>query len=422
MKYGSCADLQPACKDAFVAELGRHVYRRPLAAPEVANLTRLFDAVPAGPDAFAQGARLVVAAMLQSPHFLYKLERVQAEPDNYEVATRLSYLLWKSGPDTALLDAASRGELSTSAGIETLAATLLQSPKAKRGVRAFGDDWLRLYTNLTRPPIEDLGLTPTALSAMREETLRFIERVLMDDQGAVAELLTNRVTEFGPELLPIYKVAESADRRYDLTSDPNRTGLLTQAAVLGNRAGPLRASLVDRGLTIVEEFLCIEIPPPPAAAAAQVADFGKGLSPTASEREKLKVHSGQAECVGCHSQIDPFAYAFENFNVAGAYSPMDEHGNALQGNGELTLDGVTQPYANIAEFTNILAKSASVQLCLTEKFLQYSLGRKLTSRDKLLLEHANSDSLTKGGKYAHWVSAVVGSEAFRNPAPEVEAL
>jgi Protein of unknown function (DUF1588)/Protein of unknown function (DUF1585) len=244
---------------------------------------------------------------------------------------------------------------------------------------------------------------------------------LVEEQAPLSELLTNRESEFSEELAGIYGVQPNPSGKYDLSTEPNRTGLLTQLAVLGTRAGPMRASLVDRGLTIAEEFLCIHIPPPPAAAQDAVANFGKTLPPDASEREKLAAHSSAGECVGCHSMIDPFGLPFENFDLIGKYSQTDEHGNMLQGNGELTLDGQKRTYANVAEFSAIVAASKQAQDCMAEKYVQYALARQLESGETALVEHAIATSQMKGGTYAAWVSAVVSSKSFGNPAPEVLA-
>ena len=418
-RFASCTEATSECQQGFVAELGRHLYRRPLVDSEATRLGELFqlDAV----DSFESGARLVVQAMLQSPFFLYRLEKDQAQPDGYEMATRLSYLLWQSGPDTALLDLAASGGLSTPEGVSQTAMQMFDDERSRRGVIAFADDWLRVYNNLERLADDDLGLSDDVFSAMRQETLDFVVRVLMDDAAPISQLLSDQNTSFDDRLAKFYGIEPSENGEYDFSAEPTRVGLLTQLAVLGSRAGPQRASIVDRGLTVVEDFLCVEIPPPPAAVATQVAEFEANFDDTASEREKLAQHNLESgSCAGCHSLIDPYGLPFENYDVTGRFAREDEFGNVLQGNGSLVIDQQQQDYANVAEFAQILAQSPSTHRCLTQKFIQYGLGRKVTGTDVSLLDVVFQRSMAEGGTYRNWVSALVGSESFRAAAPRVE--
>src|SRR5262249_13653459 len=133
-----CTDATAACRGGFIRRLGRLTYRRPLTDADVANLAPLFDAaLPDDPNAFETGARLVVQAMLQSPYFLYRLERAgvqPAPPGPYEIATRLSYLVWSSAPSPELLDAAERGELAAGGGaLPGVVTGMLADPRARRG-------------------------------------------------------------------------------------------------------------------------------------------------------------------------------------------------------------------------------------------------------------------------------------------------
>lgn len=112
------------------------------------------------------------------------------------MASRLSFLLWNSGPDTALLDVAERDELQTPQQVQAVVAEMLNDPRARCGLRGFADDWLRVYNNLKRNADGELGLSEPLLEAMREETLRFVERVLIDDQLPMIALLTDQTTEF----------------------------------------------------------------------------------------------------------------------------------------------------------------------------------------------------------------------------------
>src|SRR5262245_31596161 len=139
--HATCTDPTPDCRKGFIRSLGRLLYRRPLTDWDVDNLAPLFDAADTGAGAFESGARLVLQAMLQSPHFLYRLERLDhvdpksqsVAPSPFEIATRLSYLLWQSAPTPDLLDAAERGDLSDDASLATTVAGMMADPHALRG-------------------------------------------------------------------------------------------------------------------------------------------------------------------------------------------------------------------------------------------------------------------------------------------------
>lgn len=418
--FAPCTDATEDCRTGFVEELGLQLYRRPLQSDEVENLARLFSATPETEASFARGSNLVLRAMLQSPHFLYKLERDQTAPSGYEIASRVAFMLWKAGPDRPLLSAVATGGFDGLEAVTARAAEMLNDPRALRGVREFADDWLRVYRNLDRSTNVDVGLTEAALSGMREETLRFVERVLMDENAPLMNLFSDQQTEISADLAPLYDLEANAEGRYDLTARSERVGLLTQLAVLGSRAGPQRASIVDRGLAIGEDFLCIQVPPPPPAAQQLAATFEEQVGNTAPEREKLAVHTqNESSCSVCHSLIDPFGLPFENYDVSGRYADTDEHGNRLFGDGELTLDGQTQAYANVAEFSAIIAQSPTVHRCLVEKFIQYGLGRRLTTDDDPLLESVFEQLEQTDGSYADLIAAMASNGAFDLPAPEV---
>ena len=392
--FASCTtDRDTTCQKAFINNLGRLFYRRPLTTAEVANLASVYtgttanpgpnDPLSKDPTPFQTGSRLVLQAMLMSPHFLYQLETQPAPqaapPSSYEVATRLSMLIWKAGPDAQLLDAAAAGAMNAPAGINAQVTRMLADPRARRGAREFADDWLGVYSVPARTQLPALNLTGTVLADMRMETLRFFERLAFDDKADLMQLFLDKKTEISPELAKLYgltPVGTAPTAVYDLTSNPNRIGLLTQGATLGVRAGPAAASIAQRGHWVLNTLLCQDVGPIDPKAAAIANQAVAMLPATASEREFFALHETLgATCAACHTSMDAMGFPFLTYDVAGAYVTKDANGNVLDPSGTLNLDGASQPYKDVSEFAPILAKSPIVEKCLVRKYVQYFLGR-----------------------------------------------
>ncbi len=421
--HASCTAPTPACREGFIRHLGRVLYRRPLDDFDVGNLAPLFDLAPNDAAGFEVGARLVTQAMLQSPHFLYRLERLdgvdsstgKAAPSAYEMATRLSYLAWLSAPAPELLDAAERGELGANESYAAGVQRVISSSPARRGFEGYAEDWLQLYRLDTRTPNEQRGVSQALLNEMKEETLRFASRIALTEHGDLTDLFTDKKTELGPALAPIYGVMAPAQgfASYDLSSDPHRIGILTQPGFMILRAAPDRATIVHRGLMVLRVFLCSEVPAPPANAATRIDSIPANLT----DRERFALHAAAPTCKACHSTFDPLGHPFEPYDLAGKFRTQDEFGNDLRSDGEVMLDGAVQAYASTASFASILGKSASVQRCLVSKMFQYGLGRSLDDTDQGALDDIALRFEGAGRTYLAAITAVATSPAFRAMAP-----
>jgi hypothetical protein len=418
--YASCLDATAACREDFIRRLGRVLYRRPLTDWDVANLVPLFDAAGATDAAgFQAGARLVVEAMLQSPHFLYRLERLDSvdaksarpAPNGFEMATRLSYLVWRSGPTTALLDAAERGDLSDATSLSTTIAGMLADSHTRRGFDGYAEDWMQLYRLDARTPTPQLGVTADLVAEMKEETLRFLDRVALTDGRDLSAVFTDKKSELGPALAQVYGLSPVAQNfaPYDLSGDPNRIGILTQPGFLILRAAPERATIVHRGLMILRVFLCQEVPAPPPDAAAQI----QNVPPNLTDRDRFALHTTSATCKGCHDAFDPLGYPFEPYDLAGRFRTVDDYGNPLRSDGDLSLDGVTQHFQNTAEFANLLSMSSTVHRCFVSKMYQYAMGRSLQTADQSAVDDLSQRFEGAGRTYFAGVTAVATSAAFQ---------
>ena len=346
------------------------------------NLEPLFDADGPGETAFETGARLVLQAMLQSPHFLYRLERRdsvdssgQPAPSPFELATRLSYFLWSSAPTPELLDAAERGDLGAKESLTAVVKSMSADGRARRGFESYAEDWLQLYRLDARTPTPDLGVTAALIAEMKQESLALLDRVALAEAGDFTRIFTDRTTLLGPALAQVYGVEPPASgfASYDLSGDPHRLGILTEPGFLILDASPEQVTIVKRGLMILRVFLCTELPAPPPGAAAQIANLPANLT----DRDRFALHANSGACKGCHDTIDPLGYPFEPYDLAGRFRLQDSYGNTLRSDGQVTLDGTLQSYADTAQFVELLAQSNEVHHCLMRKMFQYAMGRPL---------------------------------------------
>ena len=259
------------------------------------------------------------------------------------------------------------------------------------------------------------GVTDALIAEMKQETLRFVDRVALSEGRDLTALFTDKTTELGPALAQVYGLTPSGPgfASYDLTADPNRIGILTQPGFLILRAAPERATIVHRGLMILRDFLCAEVPPPPAAAASKITMVPANLT----DRDRFAMHTADPACKACHDAFDPLGYPFEPFDLAGRFRDRDDFGNVLRSDGQVNLDSAAQPFKNTAEFAALLTRSPTVQRCFVQKLYQYAAGRALEAPDSGVVDGLVKQFTGAGRTYSAALKAVAASPAFRAMAP-----
>lgn len=370
---------QDSCAADFIQAMGARAFRRPLAADEADRLRDVYLEGKTRHD-FATGIRWTIQALLQSPYFLYRVEvgdpkvaGTIAPLSGLERASRLSFLLWMSAPDEALLEAANDGTLATAAGVEAQARRMLADPKARRSVAHFHDKWLGL--SALHQTTKDPATYPSFSSLkplFEEETERFLDYVFWESDGSAARLFDTEVTFVNETLATFYGLSGVTGAAFVEAPRPERrAGLLTQGHFLASHAKPNASSPVHRGVFVREKLLCDPLPPPPDDVPAVPEP-----DPSLTTRERFAVHSSDAACSGCHSLIDPIGFGFEGFDGLGAYraeesgKPVDETGT-LEGAGE-AVDG---DYVGAAALSAKLARSPVVMTCIATQWFRYGYGR-----------------------------------------------
>jgi mono/diheme cytochrome c family protein len=425
----SARPLDAACIDEFLTRFGRRVWRRTLTTDEVARYGALVRKVD---DASRGDHRLgfagAIAALLQSPSFLYRVEVGVPDPrdesrrvlTDFELASRLSYFLWGSPPDDALLDAAEAGRLSTEEGLRAEADRMLAAPQARTTLMAFFTELLRLRRLDRLPQFRSAfrqAASRTLGASMRGETLKVIEEIAFDPSRDFREIFDARFTYVNRELAQLYGLDGSARValpetpsdyvRVALPSEEARAGILGHASFLALNAHPTASSPTKRGKFIREVLLCQAVPPPPPNVSAKLPEDHEG-SAQRTTRQKLDVHRTAPQCAGCHKAMDPMGLAFESFDGIGALRKT-ENGLPIDASGE--LDGV--PFKDAAELGGLLRKSSRVGVCVARSLFRFALGHLEEEGDEPLVEELARALDKDGYRFNTLVLGVVKSRGFR---------
>ena len=389
------AGAETACVQTFLATFGLHAYRRPLVADEVSGLMALYQT---GRNSlrldYSGGIKLLIEAMLQAPGFVYRWELGPQSPKldgtvvhlgPYEVASRLSYFLWRSMPDQALFDAAAAGKLATPQDVEVQARRMIDDAKAHDMMAAFFQEWLSLDQVAARP--KDAAVYPQfndgLKRSMNAESLAFIDHVAFQGEGALSTFLTANYSFVDQTLAPVYGVSGAGSTASKLPLDSTqRAGLLTQSAFLTVTGATDGSNPVKRGRKVYERVLCGVLPPPPPNVPPPKSSSAGGTT-----RERFAEHDTQACAKACHAIMDPIGFAFENYDGIGQYRAED-NGKPVDATGAITLDGTSKSFKNAVELVNLLANSGNARSCFVTQWARFALSRADTEADRASLNAA----------------------------------
>ena len=411
-RYASCTEMRDDCYDALVNGVGLLLLRRPVTDADRGFYSRLFTVAQEEGEDFEAGAALVMRAMLQSPQFLHRLESQAGsragegrQVDSFELATRLSFLVWNAAPDEELLELAANGSLP--ANIDAQVQRLLEHPRARRAFRQYIEQWLHLDAI---PDSFELG------ADMKEQTYRLFERLVWEDDADFMQAFTEKSAELSGELASFYGLtpSESGFATYDLGAVPERIGFLTNASVLAARTINPSSSMIDRGLFVLNDLFCESVPPPDTQALQDaIAEVAVPETSGLSQRERFAIQSEEALCLGCHARFDALGLAFEQYGSAGQYITEDEFGNTLPGGGQVELGDLSFDYDNVEEFAAALGTSERVARCAVEKSVQHAYGRTLGSNDADLLSEVYTVFAQSGRSYRGLIRAIATHPEFQ---------
>lgn len=403
-----------SCSRLIVARLAHRAYRRPVTPNEVAQLTNLFSQVQKETGSFEEGLAVAIQAMLVSPQFLFRFERGRTPSvptlTQHELASRLSYFLWSSMPDDALLEAADHGKLARPAALVAQVRRMLADPKAKALVQNFGGQWLQVRKlesvkpdNKRFPEFDDY-----LRYSMAQETDTFFENLIREDRS-ILDFIDSDYTFLNERLARFYGIPNVQGpefRKVTFNNDAHRGGLLCQASVLTISSYANRTSPVLRGKWVLENL--VGSPPPPPPADVPNLDEAK-IGKTSSMREQLELHRKNAICASCHVRMDPLGFGLENFDAIGSWRPKE--GDFIINASGVLPDGRT--FSGPAGLKAILkAQPDAFAETLTRKLFIYALGRGLESTDepavKLIAKNVAADKY----RFSSLVLGIVNSDSF----------
>ncbi|HWF83848.1 MAG TPA: DUF1592 domain-containing protein [Vicinamibacterales bacterium] len=417
------ASEEAPCAMMILKRLTSQAYREPASSGDVEPLMKFYTQGRKDGD-FESGIRLALQAILASPRFLFRLEEAPATlraGQNYRIsdldlASRLSFFIWDTGPDAELLKAAGSGTLHVPAVLDKQVRRMLADPKSEALSTRFAAQWLRLQDVDNIKP--DALLFPSydynlAQSFKRETELLF-DSIVREDRN-VLTLLDADYTFVNERLARHYgipNVTGDAFRRVTLGPEfAYRRGLLGQGSWLMATSVADRTSPVQRGKWIMEVLLGSPPPPPPPNVpllddTKAVAAGGKMLS----TRERMEEHRKNPACASCHRVIDPLGLALENFDVTAAWRIKD-NGVPVDSNGDL-YDG-TKISGPAGLRTALLTHSESLIRNFTENLMQYGLGRRIEYYDQPALRAIVRKASANDYRLSSFVLGVVNSAAFQ---------
>lgn len=399
--------------------LAGKAYRRPPSQAEVDVLVEVFDLGRQNNLSFPASLRLMLKAILVSPQFLF-ITPAEAPPgagivplDDYQLASRLSYLLWATMPDDQLMALADSGKLSEPRILKSQVKRLLEDPRSRALFDGFGAQWLGVekLAGMTFDASQFPQMTSEMRSAMYDEARLFFESIVRENRS-VLSFVDSDYTFLNETLATIYclegTVTGSEMRRVRL-SDANRGGILAMPGILAATSFPNRTSPVKRGVWVLEQVLGDHVPPaPPEVPALEKQDQGTVANLTLRQRTEL--HRTNPVCANCHQTLDPIGFGLENFDAIGRWRDREENGGVIDASGELPGG---RRFSSPKELKAIIAeRSEDFSRNLVERLLAYALCRRLEGYDEIVVDGLIQDIAADGYRMQTLIGAIVTSYPF----------
>jgi mono/diheme cytochrome c family protein len=402
--------------------LTRRAFRRPASAAELDTLLNVYDLAKRNNLGYFEALRLMLKAVLVSPQFLFITPAEEPMPgerivplDDYQLASRLSYLLWATMPDGELSALADSGRLHEPATLKVQVKRLLADERSRALFDGFGAQWLGLkdLESQTFDTAKFPLMTQEMRRAMYDEARLFFDSIVRGNKSVVS-FVDSDYTFLNETLAALYGLEKTISgpqmRRVKMT-DTNRGGILGMPGILATTSFPNRTSPVKRGVWVLEQVLGDHVPPaPPNVPTLEKQD--KKTVANLTLRERTELHRSNAVCANCHKILDPIGFGLENFDAIGRWREQDDTGGAIDAAGELPGG---KRFTSPKELKAIIAaRKAEVARNLTEKLLAYALCRQLEGYDEIVVDHL-MESITKDGyRIQTLIAEVVMSYPFLN--------
>jgi hypothetical protein len=411
---------ESACSRQITESLAHRAFRRPVTTDEVTRLLQFYETARKGGGSFDQGIEQMVAAVLASPNFLYRGISGVPTLTDLELASRLSFFLWNTGPDQELLTLAESRGLTRPGAMEKQVKRMLSDPRASSLVTNFAMKWLNLDSleSVKPDPVLFPGFNDQLRRDFSSEAEAFVSSILLEDRNVV-DLLSADYTYLNERMARHYGIPGVVGpqfRRVTLTQK-ERFGLLGKAAVLMRTSYPDRTSPVLRGSWVLGRLLGTPPTPPPPDTATDLSTK-VGEAPK-TVRARLELHRDKATCKMCHGVIDPTGLALENFDAIGAWRTVDSQAKApidastVLPNG-VAINGVVELRSQLVDRPEMFVNA------VTERLMMYAINRKLEHFDMPQVRSIVRAASKENYKLSSIILGIVNSDSFRMQAPEAK--
>ena len=417
------------CAKRILSALARQAYRRPATDRDVESLLSFYQTGRNG-GGFEDGIERALEFILAHPEFVFRTEEGPASVkpgeayriSDLELASRLSFFLWSSGPDDELTNLATQGKLKDPAVLERQIRRMLGSARSHELVKNFAGQWLQLRTLQSSTPEGFIypDFDDNLRQAYRTEAEMFFESILREDRNVI-DLLNADYTFVNERLARQYGIPNvygSQFRRVNLSGDLDvRRGLLGKGSVELVTSVADRTSPVQRGKWVMSNILG-EVPPdpPPNVPALKDAVASGALTVEQTMRQRMEEHRANPACASCHKMMDPIGFALENFDGIGKWRTT-QFGQKLDASGQL-FDG-TKIDGLVSLRQALLKYSPQFVRTLTEKLLIYALGRGVDAPDMPVVRSIVKNAARNDYRFSALVTGIVTSEPFQmNRKPE----
>ena len=408
------------------ASLAKQAYRRPPSDAELNVLINVFDLGRQNELSYQAAVRLMLKAILVSPQFLFITPADDLDPgagivplDDYQLASRLSYLLWATLPDDELMELADSATLHQPSILRTQVKRMLEDPRSRALFDGFGAQWLGLG-DLDRKvfdPAKFPEMTGPMRTAMYDEARLYFESIVRENQS-IASFIDSDYTFLNEDLASIYGMDETvtgAEMRRVALTDDHRGGILGMPGVLAATSFPNRTSPVIRGVWVLEQVLGEEVPSAPPDVPALEKQDQQSIA-NLSLRERTELHRSDPVCANCHRLLDPIGFGLENFDAIGRWREQDENGEPIDASGELP-DG--SRFSTPQELKGMITgRLDDFSRTLVEKMLAYALCRSLEGYDEIVVDELMQEIAQDGYHMQTIVTAVVTSYPFTHRRTE----
>ena len=409
------------CAEKITRHLGTKAFRRPVTDAEVALLMKSYELGRKEAGGFDSGVTELVTSILSSPDFLYRAISISPQPgesrllSDIELASRLSFFLWSTGPDQPLIELAAANKLSDPAQLKTQVDRMLRDPRANALVENFALGWLNL-DELEKVDPTDGGFNAAMRSNFETEIRLFLASVLLEGRSVV-DLLNADWTFVNEALARQYDIPDVRGpqfRRVKLTNE-NRYGVLGKGAFLLRTSYADRTSPVLRGAWVLDKIMGTPPAPPPPNVATDLA-VKDGAKPT-TVRARLEEHRQNRNCMACHGLIDPPGLALENFDNTGRWRTVDAAARApIDAKTELSSGVVLNGPTELRGY--LTSRPDQFPTTVTRRLMMYALNREVEYFDMPAVRQIVGAAAARNYRFDDLVLGVVNSDAFRRQGAE----